>query len=176
MSILSSILDRIERATIAAAIVFLLAMGLLMNVEVFGRYLFGRSTQIADEFAGYFFTAITLLCFVPALRHGRFLRVSGLIDHLPASLRTLLNLVAAVVGAIMSAVLAYTTFVLAQASWMFGTVSLQAVQVPLVIPQAVLPVGFGLLALAFVEQGALVLLNRKAGDAGHGPEILSGLD
>lgn len=176
MSLFSSILDRLERAAIAAAIVILLMMALLMNVEVFGRYLFGRSTQIADEFAGYFFTAVTLLCFVPALRHGRFLRVEALIERVPASLRAVLNLVASIIGALMSALLAWTTFQLAFASWSYGTVSLQAIQVPLVIPQAILPLGFGLLALAFVEQAILAITKRGEHAPKPEPELLQGLD
>lgn len=176
MSLLSSILDRIERVVIAVAIIMLLAMALLMNVEVFGRYLFARSTQIADEFAGYFFTAVTLLCFVPALRHGRFLRVEALVERVPRPLRAALNLLAATIGALMSAVLAWTTFQLAHSSWSYGTVSLQAIQVPLVIPQAILPLGFGLLALAFVEQAVLAIRNRGRNEPKQTPELPQGLD
>jgi TRAP-type transport system small permease protein len=176
MTFFSLILDRLERAAIAVAIIILLMMALLMNVEVFSRYLFGRSTQIADEFAGYFFTAVTLLCFVPALRHGRFLRVSALVDNVPAVIRTILDFLAAAIGAVMSGVLAWTTFGLAVASFRYGTVSLQAIQVPLVIPQAVMPLGFGLLAVAFVEQAILAIRDRGKTQPKQAPEILHGLD
>lgn len=176
MNVFSSILDRLERVCIGAAIIFLLMMGLLMNVEVFGRTLFGRSTQIADEFAGYFFTAMTLLCFVPTLRHGRFLRVEALIERLPLLTKAAFALIAAVIGGAMSIVLTYTTFQLAWTSWNYGTVSLQAIQVPLVIPQAILPLGFGLLSLAFVEQAILAIINRRAIEAKPPLDILHGLD
>ncbi len=173
MTVLSSLLDRLERVAIAAAVIAVLLMGLLMNVEVFGRTLLGRSTQISDEFAGYFFTAATLLCLVPALRHGRFLRVEAVINRVSPAVRTVLKFIGGVIGAGMSAVLAWTTFGLAWTSWSYGTVSLQAIQVPLVIPQAILPIGFGLLTLAFIEQAALAILHReKAPDT----EILHGLD
>lgn len=176
MNVFSSILDRLERACIGAAIIFLLMMGLLMNVEVFGRTLFGRSTQISDEFAGYFFTAMTLLCFVPTLRHGRFLRVEALIERLPLSTKAAFALVAAAIGAAMSVVLTYTTFQLAWTSWAYGTVSLQAIQVPLVIPQAILPLGFGLLALAFIEQAILAVTKRRSAAAKPPLDIVHGLD
>ena len=176
MNVFSSILDRLERVCIGAAIIFLLMMGLLMNVEVFGRTLFGRSTQISDEFAGYFFTAMTLLCFVPTLRHGRFLRVEALIERLPMTTQAGFALIAAVIGAAMSLVLTYTTFQLAWTSWNYGTVSLQAIQVPLVIPQAVLPLGFGLLSLAFVEQAILAIINRRRAETKPPLDILHGLD
>ena len=44
---------------------------------------------------------------------------------------------------------------------------------PLVIPQAILPIGFALLTLAFVEQTALALLHRESAQE---TEILHGLD
>ncbi len=176
MSVFSSILDRLERAAIAAAIVILLMMALLMNVEIVSRYLFGRSTQIADEFAGYFFTAVTLLCFVPALRHGRFLRVTALVNNVPAAVRTILKVLAALIGAITSGALAWTTFALTYASFHYGTVSLQAIQVPLVIPQAVMPLGFGLLTVAFVEQAALAILDHGKTEVKQAPELSHGLD
>lgn len=173
MTVLSSLLDRLERVAIAAAIISVLLMGLLMNVEVFGRTLFGRSTQISDEFAGYFFTTATLLCLVPALRHGRFLRVEMVINRVPPTLQVGLKLIGGIIGAAMSAVLTYTTFGLAWTSWSYGTTSLQAIQVPLVIPQAILPVGFCLLTLAFIEQAALAILHRETAPD---TEILRGLD
>jgi TRAP-type C4-dicarboxylate transport system permease small subunit len=173
MIFISSLLDRLERFAIAAAIVSVLLMGLLMNVEVFGRTLFGQSTQISDEFAGYFFTAATLLCLVPALRHGRFLRVEAVINRVPPTAQTVLKVIGGVIGAGMSAILAWTTFELAWTSWNYGTVSLQAIQVPLVIPQAILPIGFALLTLAFFEQTALAILHRETAQE---TEILHGLD
>lgn len=176
MTAISALFDRLERLAIAASIIFILLMGLLMNVEVFGRTLFGRSTQISDEFAGYFFTAATLLCLVPTLRHGRFLRVEAVVNRLPTPLQIALKVVGGIVGAVMSAVLTYTTFGLAWTSWSYGTVSLQAVQVPLVIPQAVLPIGFFLLTLAFIEQTALAILGRDTADAHRDTELLQGLD
>ena len=176
MTAISSLFDRLERVAIAAAIVFIVLMGLLMNVEVFGRTLFGRSTQISDEFAGYFFTAATLLCLVPTLRHGRFLRVEAVVNRLPVPLQVVLKFISSIIGAVMSAVLTYTTFGLAYTSWSYGTVSLQALQVPQAIPQAILPIGFFLLTLAFLEQAALAILRRGDVDAHPDTELLQGLD
>lgn len=176
MTAISALFDRLERVAIAASIIFILLMGLLMNVEIFGRTLFGRSTQISDEFAGYFFTAATLLCLVPTLRHGRFLRVEAVVNRLPVPLQVALKVVSGIIGAVMSAVLTYTTFGLAWTSWSYGTVSLQAFQVPQAIPQAVLPIGFFLLTLAFIEQAALAILRHGADEAHHETEILHGLD
>jgi TRAP-type C4-dicarboxylate transport system permease small subunit len=174
LRLFSVALDGVGRVAIAVSAVLLVLMGVLMNTEVGGRYLFGRSTQIADEYAGYLFTALTVLCFVPAVRRGRFLRVDGLLNRTSGRLRALLEIVEAVVGAGVSLVLAWATLRLALTSLDYGSVSLQPSQTPLAIPQAVLPLGFALLALAFVERGLVAVTTGRAPPAAKDP--MHGLD
>lgn len=176
MRVLSLVLDRLERAAIALAILLMVLMAALMNVEIVSRYGFGRSTQIADEYAGYFFTAVTLLCFVPAMRHGRFIRVMFVVERLPRPVRLIFDAIASLAGAGVSAILAWTTFQLVYASWSFGSTSLQAVQTPLFIPQSVMPVGFAILALAFLERGLAALSGAPVTAPGDDLEARHGLD
>jgi TRAP-type transport system small permease protein len=153
--IVSTFLDIVQWIALAIGALMIVAMGVLLNFEVASRSMFGISTQIADEFAGYFFTAATLLCFLPALREGRFLIVEGLVQRLPRRIQAVLRLIAAGLGAGVSVVLAFSTFDLAATSFAYGSVSLQAFQTPLFIPQSIMPVGFALLALGFLEQGVI---------------------
>ncbi len=162
--IVSRVLDVVQWIGLVIGVAMIVAMATLMNVEIAGRTLFGVSTQIADEYAGYFFTAATMLCFVPALREGRFLRVEGLISLLPGRPRAIIEVFAAIVGAVTCAVLADATFDLAAASASFGTRSLQPSETPLVIPQAVMPFGFGVLAIAFLEWGTLCAIRLWRGE------------
>ena len=133
-------------------------MALLINVEVFGRYLFNYSTHISDEYSGYFFSWMTLLCFLYGLRTGRFLRVDALLLRLPRRGREVLAIPASLVGVGVSAILARATFTLWHVNWMFNSVSLQPSQTPLWIPMAVMPVGFALLALGYLERFATAVL------------------
>jgi TRAP-type C4-dicarboxylate transport system permease small subunit len=174
LGLFSAALDAVERVVIGISAVLLVLMAVLMNTEVFGRYLFGHSTQISDEYAGYLFTAVTVLCFVPAVRRGRFLRVDGLLQRTSGPVRALLELLEAVIGAAVSLVLAWATLRLALTSFDYGSVSLQPSQTPLAIPQAVLPLGFTLLALAFVERGLVCVVTGGAAPAAKDP--LHGLD
>ncbi len=150
---LSTALDVAQRIALVVGALMIVAMMALMNVEIFARSGFGVSTQIADEFVGYFFTVSTMLCFVPALREGRFLMVESVVRRLPWRMQAVLHVVASLIGAGVSLVLASSTYQLAATSFAYGTVSLQAFQTPLFIPQSVMPLGFVLLALAFLEQG-----------------------
>ena len=81
----SRTLDVVQWLGLVIGVAMIVAMAVLMNVEIAGRTLLGVSTQMSDEFAGYFFTAATMLCFLPALREGRFLRVEGLVALAPAA-------------------------------------------------------------------------------------------
>lgn len=153
--ILSRALDIIQHIGLVIGIMAVVAMGLLMNIEIGTRTLLGFSTQIADEYAGYFFTIATMMCFLPALRGGRFLRVEGLVGLAPPRVQAALELFAALVGAGTCAVLASATYDLTAASIAFGTLSLQPSQTPLAIPQAFMPLAFSILTIAFLEWGWL---------------------
>lgn len=174
LRLLSAALDRVERVAIGVSAVLLVLMGVLMNTEVAGRYLLGLSTQIADEYAGYLFTAVTVLCFVPALRRGRFLAVDGVVRRLPARLRLVFAVLAALIGAVVSLVLGWASLRLALTSLDYGSVSLQPSQTPLAIPQAVVPLGFALLALAFLERALVAVAAGRAPESAKDP--LHGLD
>jgi TRAP-type C4-dicarboxylate transport system permease small subunit len=108
------------------------------------------------------------------VRRGRFLRVDGLLQRTSGPVRALLEILEAVIGAAVSLVLAWATLRLALTSFDYGSVSLQPSQTPLAIPQAVLPLGFTLLALAFVERGLVCVITGGAAPAAKDP--LHGLD
>ena len=137
---------------VGLASLLLLAMGLLINVEVFGRYFFNYSTLISDEYSGYLFSWMTLLCFFYALRNDRFLRVDALVHRLRGRLHDATALVTALIGVTMSLILVQATFTMWKTTWMFGSVSLQPSQTPLYLPQIIMPLGFGLLALGYLER------------------------
>ena len=143
-------LDRLDQAMIALAAVILAGMAVLMNVEIFGRTLLARSTHLSDEYSGYGLCAATMLCLVPAMRRGRFLRVEGLVMRLPPRGQAAAALFGAIVGFAVSAVLCWSTAKLALTSYEFGTRSIEMSETPLALPQAVMPLGFALLVLAFV--------------------------
>ena len=60
----------------------MIALLALMNVEVFMRYVFSKSTLLADEYGGYFYAWIVLLGAVHLLRSDKYLTVTLLTDRL----------------------------------------------------------------------------------------------
>lgn len=151
-------IDRLGGVFLALSAILLLLMLVLLGTEIVGRAAFGRSTQIADEYAGYLFTWMTICCFLHAQRNDRFLRVETVRVRLAPRSRALADGVAALLAALLTAILAYATWTTFVASVSFASVSIQPSQTPLAVPQAVMPFGLGLLTLAFVHGGITSLL------------------
>lgn len=157
---------------VGLASLLLLAMGILINVEVFGRYFFNFSTLISDEYSGYLFSWMTLICFFYALRTDRLLRVDALVTGLRGKMRDMLGVPAALIGLGVSVILTQATYTMWHTSWMFGSVSLQPSQTPLYIPQMIMPLGFVLLSLGYLERlvAAVLRLTGQLPQQGKHPQ------
>ncbi|CAH1656811.1 MULTISPECIES: TRAP transporter small permease [unclassified Chelatococcus] len=155
---LGAVLRPLERAAIALAIVVLLALLVLTNVEVAGRYFLGFSTLIADEYGGYAYSWLVLLGAIHLLRSDSYLTITLIIDRLPR-LRSAMGVVAGVLGLGTSLILLWSCWQTFHLSWLFGTKSIQPSQTPLYLPQVIMPVGFLMLVLAYLED----ILRRLSG-------------
>jgi TRAP-type C4-dicarboxylate transport system permease small subunit len=169
---MDGVMERLSRAGRNVSSVFLLLMVILINTEVLGRYFFGFSTLICDEYSAYLFVGCTFLGFVYSFRQGHFLRVSILVDRLPAKIRSILHLIAAFLGFGISAVVTYEVAMLTLVSISFNSVSIQPSATPLWLPQTLMPLGMGALALLFLNEGIQTLSGLLS--AGRGAERKEG--
>ena len=147
----ASVFDRIARLLMSAAALMLLAMVALINVEVAGRYLFGYSTLISDEYSGYLFCWIVMLGMLYVARSDRLLRVDAIHRCLPAIVRNVLEVVNAILCAVLCAILTYAGWETFWISWLFQTASAYVSETRLYFIQFVMPLGLGMLTIAFVE-------------------------
>jgi TRAP-type C4-dicarboxylate transport system permease small subunit len=148
----ASALASAERVLGRAAAVLLVLLLVLINVEVVARYAFNRSTLIADEYGGYLMAWITMLGAVHLLRADRHLTMSLFVDKLSPRARNAAGVIAAILGLCISAILLYATSLLVISSARFGSVSIQPSATPLVWPQLILPIGYALLCVAYVDE------------------------
>ena len=125
----------------------------LINIEVMGRYVFGFSTLVADEYGSYFFVWMTFLGFAETLRRGQFLRVKIILDHVPPRIADVMQGFASLASSVLCGILAYCVSQTFYMSALFGSVSLAFSRTPLVLPQIVMPFALGLLALVFLNEG-----------------------
>ncbi len=149
---IGSVLGRIEGGLTGIADLFLVLLLILINVEVVARYGFNTSTLIADEYGGYLFVWITMLGALHLLRSDKYLMMTWLVDKLGPRPRNTIAIVSAVIGLAVSLVSLYATVVLVHTAWRFGTVSIQPSATPIVWPQLVMPFGYLVLVVAYVEE------------------------
>ena len=151
MNGLAAFFDRMGRVFIAFAAILLLAMIVLINVEVTGRYLLGFSTLISDEYSGYLFCWIVMLGLLFALRSDRLLRVDAIYLMVPRAIRRVLDIVSALLGTLLCGILTYAVWETLWLSWLFNTASNSASETRLYLIQFMMPLGLGMLTLAFAE-------------------------
>ncbi|SOC23780.1 TRAP transporter small permease subunit [Stappia indica] len=160
-------IDGLSRAMMLAACLLVVALILLINVEVVSRYFFNTSTLVADEYGGYALVWICLLGFGQALRSGQFISVDAFSRRFSPLGQRLAAILGALVGLAASLLLTYATYRLVAMNHRFGTVSIQPSATPLWIPQAVLPFGFGLLCLVYLQLLVHAIVGLRRGEGGE---------
>jgi TRAP-type C4-dicarboxylate transport system permease small subunit len=162
------VIDRITTAvrwllalTRAAAGILLISSVGLNFVNIIGRYFFSVSIPWAEEIMLFLMVGCVFTGCCAVAWDGRQIRMDVVLMMLPPKPRALLNVLSELV--MIAAAIAVTVFawpVITQLA-AFDERS-QAAYFPLVIPQAMLPIGYSLMGLLV----AVRLLTRWRGDAG----------
>ena len=149
-SLLAARLERLLDVLMAVALVVMLCS---MLYQVFGRYVLDHAPSWSEELSRYLMVWTTMLGSAAVLRSGGHISVTTLTDSLPPS-------ALAVVLALRDLALVATSGVLVwwgiQFSELNGVQESAAMEIPMSIPYAALPVGA--LLILFV-----VVLSRLAG-------------
>ena len=152
LALLGRVLDVLAKGLLAIALIVLAGIFLLMNAEIAVRYLLGRSTLIADEYAGYGFAIVVFAGLMYAHRSNALLRVELGLRVMQGRTRMVALVLAALVSALLAAFSAYVGYRTFGLSWRFNSTSAFTSQTPLWLPQLAMPVGFVLLAVSFLEE------------------------
>ena len=145
------IVRTLNRAAAALAAAALVSMIVLITLQVILRRLFNSPIAYTDEVSGYLLVGVTLLGLAYAMEKGDHIRVDMGLERLPPAVLRWLRIGWCIVGIAFSALLAFETGAYALESARMGSVSIDSQT--LVAPiQALLPVGFALLALELVTQ------------------------
>lgn len=138
----------------------LLLMILLVSADVVGRWLFGFSLLISDEYSGYLLIAVTFMGGAFSLRSGSFTRMDVLYNHTAGRGRWVLDLLINLVGLAYLSVIDYWVWVFIGSSYRSGVTSISIAQTPLYLPQIFM--GLGVTFLMIVALLELLLLFRPA--------------
>ena len=141
------------------AAIFMVVMSALVVVQIVAR-LAGFQVPSADDFARLSMAASAFLGLAFALRSGAHIRVTLLIERVPAPVRRVLDVGCLVVAAAVSAWFAWCTGATAIDSWRFGEFTIGQVPIPKWIPLAGMTLGIALVAVAFVDDLVGTLAGR----------------
>lgn len=159
-----SVLDRLAKASGAAAAVALAAIGVVITAQIVAR-LAGQQIPAADDFAAWAMAASAFLALPYAMRHGDHIRVTLVLQFLPQALHKAFELLASAIGFALAAWAAWHTVTFVFDSWQYDEVAQGMLKVPLWIPQLSMAIGMALLALMLADRLLRCLSGRPLPDA-----------
>ncbi len=139
------------------------AMVIIILIDISGRRLLGRSTHMADEFSGYFLVVITFMGAAYTLIKGRHVSVEVISEHLSGKTKQALSICTALLALAFIAIMTWYSLKLPLSSLKFGSGSGTMLNIPLFIPQLIVPVGLFLLGLAVLSH--ILRLFRSGNEA-----------
>ena len=153
-------LDRLYYASGALGAVFVLLICVLMVAQSVLRE-FGVRTGGVNEVVAWFCAAASFFAMAHAFKHGDFVRVTLLLEHLPERARRRLEIACLLVATVGVAYLAYWANRFTYDSWAFQEMAQGLVPIPIWIPQLSFAVGSLLLLVAVLDEVVLVLRGAK---------------
>lgn len=131
---------------VAATATLLVAVALNF-ANVIGRYFFSAPIEWAEEVMLFMQVGVVFLAAVAVSREGRHIRMDVAVNLLPARARRIAEIFSQVVEITVAAAVTILAIPLVKQLAEFDQRS-QAAQLPLAIPQALVPLGFALIAIA----------------------------
>ena len=147
--------------TRALAGIFLLGSVGINFANIIGRYFFSVSIPWAEEIMLFLMVGCVFTGCCAVAWDGRQIRMDVVVSMLPAKVREFLGLLSELTLIVTAAAVAYFAWPVVSQLAAFDERS-QAANFPLVIPQAMVPIGYTLMALLV----AIRLLRRASGSDG----------
>jgi TRAP-type C4-dicarboxylate transport system permease small subunit len=171
---MTSVLSRFVRAVdalmngIRSLIAVILVLSVLLNFcNVIGRKFLFHPIVGAEEVMNFLMVAVVFLGAGVVAYDGTHINMEILIDRFPAPLRNMFRALAQIAAIVVAAIIVRLGVPIIQHLAAFNERS-QAADVPLWIPQLMVPVGMSLLALGALARLAMLAVPREAV---HPPEI-----
>lgn len=150
MKTLRKILDGLYTGAGALAAVCLVAILTLIVAQMVARWT-GNVFPGAASYAGYAMAGASFLAFANALNRGSHIRVSILLNALGTGGKRLLDIWCFAVAAAVAWYFTYYAYWFVYWSWKFNEVSQDQDATALWIPQSVMVIGGGILAIALTD-------------------------
>ena len=148
----TALYDWLVRYSFYASGVLVMALALSIGANVVMRWLFQEPLGWIVEGGEYILLFVTFLASAHLLHENGHARMLLLVEHLSPPRARLLNLFSAVIGAVVSLILAWVTADSTIESIRFGNFYRGAIELPQAAVWWVIPFGFLLLAVEFMRQ------------------------
>ncbi len=161
-------LDRLYMLAGWLAAVFMIGTLVMVLTGIAGR-IFGFYVRGTDSYAGYCMAACGFLALAYTLRRNEHIRVTLILNHVPAGAHRALEVWGYAVAVLLAGALAWFSVRLAWQSHAFNDRSTGIDATPLWIPQLSMAVGTVVLFIAFVDGLVGAVRGQREGDAGEEP-------
>lgn len=164
-SIPVGVIEGIGRALQLAGQVVLAFMAVTICYDASMRYLFAAPTTWSLEVNSFLLVYLAVMTAADTLRRGEQISISLLPDKLAERPRAGLTVIVGVVGVAFSWIIAWRGYLMAHDAWAYGERVSSVFGTPMVVPYALLPIGFGVLGAQFVIETvrALAVLSDRRG-------------
>lgn len=149
-------LDRLYLAAGGLAALFVLLIAVLMVGQSVLRE-FGVRTGAVNDVVAWFCAAAAFFAMAHAFKHGDFVRVTLLLEHMGDAKRRVMEVVSLVIGTVAVGFLACSACLFTYESWEFKDIAQGLLPMPLWIPQLSFALGSILLWVAVVDELVIVL-------------------
>ncbi len=153
-------LDRLYVISGAIGATFIALIGILMIAQSVLRE-FGVRTGAVNDVVAWFCAAASFFAMAHAFKHGDFVRVTLLLEHLSAGKRRALEIASLCIGCVSVAYLAFWANKFTYDSFVFNEMAQGLLPIPIWIPQASFALGSILLLIAVVDELVIVLRGAK---------------
>ena len=149
-------LDRLYLASGALGAVFVALICVLMIAQSVLRE-FGVGMGAVNDVVAWFCAAASFFAMAHAFKHGDFVRVTLLLEKLPAGVRRGVEIACLAIGVVATGYLAFWANKFTYDSWAFNEVAQGLLPIPIWIPQSSFALGSILLLVAMVDELVIVL-------------------
>ena len=156
----SKVLDRIFTWSGYLAGVFLVLIGVLVVAQILAR-LVNQQIPSVDEFAGYCLAASSFLGLAYSFRSGSHIRVTMIVDKLPAQAQRVVLILVLLFALTMIGVWGYNAIYFIYESWLYKEMSTGIVKYPIWIPQLGMGIGVVLFFLAILEDLVNAVMGKE---------------
>lgn len=150
MEMIARVLKMVERWCFFTAQIALAFMMLSISYDAIARYVFAAPTQWSFEINGFLMIYIAMIPASDLLRRHSHLNVEFISLALRGRIAWFQRVAIAVIGLTVSVILTHYTYNGAHEAWMYSERMPTTLGTPMVLPKAMLPFGFAMLALRFL--------------------------